>query len=957
MGYDVYNTDGVAESYKEVVFEDKIRIRDNGTDKLKSPDYSFRLSGIKKLFFVEAKKPNVDIQNNEAGAYQIRRYGWSARLPISIITNFKDFIVYDCTKKPSLHDKPSYAIRRRFNYKDYVNQWHDIWNIFSKEAVLKGDFDRFLNSPDNKKGNHTVDEAFLETLDGIRTLLAENINNDNKDLKDNELNFIVQQTLDRIIFLRICEDRGVEPYGSLKNCLYGNFYESLIKEFDNANAKYNSGLFDFTKDLLTKTIQVNNKIIKSIIEDLYYPNCPYEFSVLEVDILGRAYEQFLGKTITINSKGKTVVELKPDVRKAGGVYYTPQYIVHYIVKNTIDELINEKTPQEVSDIKIVDPACGSGSFLLGAYQYLIDWHKDYYQKNKSKKNPIKPDGSLTIEEKKKILVNNIFGVDIDTNAVEVTKLSLLLKCMEDEGVETLKQLELFHERLLPNIDDNIKSGNSLIDTDYYSNQLDFGAERKIKPFNWHSEFPSIFKKGGFDIVIGNPPYIKEYTSRESFEAIKKSHLVKYYQGKMDLWYFFVCYGIDILKTNGHLGFIVPNNWTTNAGATILRNKILNDSVIKTIIDFSNYMVFNNASIQTMILILEKKFKNNYQFEHRKILSNKPTLEIALTTLNAKKGNGFKILKPNIKKEKLLNSFLTFNDSSTNSILDKIKTNANLYLAENEVANGIHPHYDFVSKSIADYSKGKLICGEGIFALSHAELKKIKLTKKELTLIKPYYTTEQLSRYYVDTKNKYWIIYTTSEFKNPQSILPYPNIKKHLDRFKTVITSDNKPYGLHRARDERFFGGESIIVQRKCPNRPSFSYTDFDCYVSATFYIIKTDRINLKYLTGLLNSKLIAFWLKHQGKMQGNNYQIDKEPLLKIPIIAIQDKKLEGIIIDHVNQLTILNKDLQGLTLHEEQARLKKKIDYFENKIDQTVYQLYNLSEEEINIIEDNFKVS
>jgi adenine-specific DNA-methyltransferase len=239
-----------------------------------------------------------------------------------------------------------------------------------------------------------------------------------------------------------------------------------------------------------------------------------------------------------------------------------------------------------------------------------------------------PTGELTTAEKKRILLNNIYGVDLDSNAVEVTKLSLLLKCMEGETQETIEaQQKLFHERVLPSLHNNIESGNSLIDLDYYDSQLDFGEERKIKPFSWEKNFPEAFKQGGFDCVIGNPPYVKEYTSRETFEQIKKSHLVKYYQGKMDLWYFFLCHGIDILAPNGLLGFIAPNNWVTNAGASILRNKVLTDSALKNVVDFGSYMVFDSASIQTMILILKKQKQNLYSFDYRKLEMQKPNMQL------------------------------------------------------------------------------------------------------------------------------------------------------------------------------------------------------------------------------------------------------------------------------------------------------------------------------------------
>ncbi|HRN48974.1 MAG TPA: N-6 DNA methylase, partial [Niabella sp.] len=283
------------------------------------------------------------------------------------------------------------------------------------------------------KGTSTVDNEFLQSLDKWRIELALNIALRNKHIDEEELNFVVQHIIDRIVFLRIAEDRSAERYGELQDTVkLGNYYQNLLERFHFADQKYNSGLFDFRKEKISDKIAIDNKIVKSIITELYYPVCPYEFSVLSVEILGSAYEQFLGKQISLTAGGRAKIEEKPEVRKAGGVYYTPQYIVDYIVKNTVGKLVESKTPKEVSLIKIADPACGSGSFLLGAYQFLLDWHKDYYTNNgastgtsttiaKGRKNDVlTPAGELTTAEKKRILLNNIYGVDLDSNAVEVT---------------------------------------------------------------------------------------------------------------------------------------------------------------------------------------------------------------------------------------------------------------------------------------------------------------------------------------------------------------------------------------------------------------------------------------------------------------------------------------------------------------------------------------------------------
>ena len=446
----------------EVIHEDRVELA------VLQSCYSFRLGGGKRLSSSKPKKSS-DIKDDIAPAYQVRRYGWSAKMPISIITDFEEFAVYDCANKPKPTDKASNGRIKYLTYKEYIPEFDFIWDTFSKEKVLQGSFDKYITSDKNKKGTSSVDKEFLQSLDKWRVELAKNIALRNNEISEDELNYVVQQTIDRIVFLRIAEDRSAEPYGNMQTAIKsGNFYQNLLYSFNQAEQKYNSGLFDFEKDKVSSKIKIDNKVIKEIISELYYPICPYEFSVLSVEILGSAYEQFLGKQISLTAGGRARIEQKPEVRKAGGVYYTPQYIVDYIVKNTVGKLIENKTPQKVSEIKICDPACGSGSFLIGAYQYLLDWHKNYYNQLRidngkliikgSKNDVLTPSGELTTAEKKRILLNNIYGVDLDNNAVEVTKLSLLLKCMEGETKESIEaQTKLFHDRILPTLDNNIKA--------------------------------------------------------------------------------------------------------------------------------------------------------------------------------------------------------------------------------------------------------------------------------------------------------------------------------------------------------------------------------------------------------------------------------------------------------------------------------------------------------------------
>lgn len=753
-----------------------------------------------------------------------------------------------------------------------------------------------------------------------------------------------------------------------------------------------------------------------------------------------------------------------------GSFYTPSFITSYMCKESITKVVLDKfnaqfdlDAKDISElrkslrkedkkaqkellnsIKICDPAVGSGHFLVSALnvmlsiydelnlfdeefylevqndEILITGRKGEFIEYKRPKTP-KDKAHLIQQElfhtKKDIIENNLFGVDINPNSCEITKLRLWIELLKHSFYQSFDD-ENYHDlKTLPNIDINIKCGNSLVSyfetgkslshypnikerinkykrivKDYkegfytdksrinqeiknlkisfknfcfadkfkkemkgfndkcekyskkYGNFLavddenlkffvsanltlfDFDEKEATKefanlkkeydnifnlesnhPFEWRFEFPEILDDDGnfkgFDLIIGNPPYIKEAENKELFANTKK---LRTYQGKMDIWYHFVGRGFDILKNNGYLAFIATNNWVTNSGAKKLRNIVLEESQILSLVDFSSFMVFDSASIQTMIMQFQKiKPPKNYEFHFSKITTQTPIYEDVINLLKNEKTQNNEILKINLTPKKFIDKTLNFTKSDYEELFNKIQKYGKFYLEEKEVANGIHPHYDFINNRINSNHNFAFKIEQGIFGLSEEEKEKLKLTKLENNLVKPYYDTQNFLKFFFKKNNHQWLIYTNSSFKNPNSMDDYPNLKKHLDKFQNVITSDNKPYGLHRARDEKFFtGSPRIVALRKCVGEPKFSYVDFDCYVSATFYVIKTQRINVKYLTAILNSKLIAFWLKHKGKMQGNNYQIDKEPLLNIPIVTINSKnqKIADELINLVDEI-------------------------------------------------------
>ncbi|MCX6238293.1 MAG: N-6 DNA methylase [Bacteroidia bacterium] len=949
LGWDIDNEQGYAEAYREVIHEDRVKIG----KATKAPDYSFKLPGGKRLFFVEAKKPSVAVKDDILPAYQIRRYGWSAKLPISIITDFEEFAIYDCTKKPFPTDKASVARIEYLTFRDYLKKFDFIWDTFSKEQVLKGSFDKYVQGNANKKGTATVDKEFLLSLDSWRTYLATSISWNNKTLDEDEINFVVQQTLDRIIFLRIAEDRSIEPYGNLQNALlHGDYYQNLFTIFGEADAKYNSGIFDFKKDKISRDVKIDNKVIKTIIKELYYPESPYEFSVLAVEILGSAYEQFLGKVIRITPGHHAKIEEKPEVRKAGGVYYTPQYVVEYIVKNTVGKLVEGKAPKEICDIKIVDPACGSGSFLIEAYQYLLDWHKDYYTSNGKlsasssairrgvKSDVLTPEGNLTTAEKKRILLNNIYGVDIDVNAVEVTKLSLLLKCMEGETDATINhQFKMFHERVLPTLDNTIKSGNSLVDTDIYASLLDFGEEKKIKPFSWRNGFPEVFSRktekpedelkiiaqkakqhaskalqyvseleeklntvneptvklssiGGFDVVIGNPPYGALFSKEEL------NYIIRTYPESNkfpDSYCAFIVKAKRLLKPNGLLGFIVPNTFCDLENCSAFRDWFLTE--LKPILFNQTGWAFKDAVVDTLVFIAvnEKSNKND-------------TLKISIGALT--------YIRPLIEFfNNELNKIDYRNSNASITFLNKFKSFKSL------------AHFADIKAGVKLYEKGKGIPPqtEKIVKDKPFTIKKGEVVSREW---RPIYRGLDIQRY---------TNLSAIEFVNYGKWLAAP-------------------------RSAELFLGEKILMRRTDDKlRSTIDLSDGICVNSCHVIKFRNDispLFNLQYLLGLLNSKLLQRLFEIQNpQMVGKVFsEIKVIYVERLPIKEINQNNNGELlqyneIVKLVNQLLKLNEEKAEAKLQSRVALIEGKIDYCENRINEIVYQLYELTDDEIKIVE------
>lgn len=976
LGWDVYHNHQKNPFQQEVKIE-KAQKQDGGLGQ-KRADYAFYLApDYKKVkFFVEAKKPSRSLKQNKDDYFQTAKYGWNAGTGISVLTDFQEFVIIDCRNIPDFDTILKNQIEY-FHYQELkdFDVFEKIYWLFSREAVEAGNLTTYIEDLPKPKGSDkqlklfggrylSIDVSFLNYIDSVRYKIAQALYNNNNELDKYQLTEATQKVVDRIVFMRFLEDKAIEPENILHNIgIHQHPWEKFITESKRLDAKYNGIVFKPNFIDKDSFLGADEEIFREICLELDHTNTPYDFNYIPIHILGNIYERFLGKIIDVDEGVCKIVE-KPEVRKAGGVFYTPKYVVDYIVKDTVGKHIENKKPKDITKLSFADIACGSGSFLIGVFDYLLDYHLNYYNSNieEAKKDGCKYDSEsgkwvLTIQQKQNILLNNIYGVDIDLQATEVTQLSLFLKMLEDETTSTANDmLVLFSSKILPDLTGNIKCGNSLIGFEIMDAVLDFGKEerRKYNPFDYKTAFPKVFnsKSEGFTAIIGNPPYVKEYTSKEIFDSVRLGNLAKYYQGKMDLWYFFTCYGIDLLMPKGLLGFIIPNNWVSNAGASIMRNKVIEDSKIIELIDFGSYMVFSDASIQTMIMIIQKDNKtDNYTFKNQTFTVKKAKEDVINKELVEETNNVSTTIYPTIKRKDFKNSFLKFDNLDDKAILDKIAKSSNFKLdGKKEVAQGIVTPQDALNQKNADLLGEGFKKNDGIFILTNSELEQKGFTDKELKLVKPLYTSNELHKYCSIKSNNLNIIYTDSTFKNINTIKEYPNIKNHLDRYKSIITSDNKPYGLHRSRNEEFFKQERILSLRKC-SEPTFTYSKSETYVLQSYNIIKSTRINLKYLTGILNSKLIKFWLLKKGKMQGDIYQVDKEPLLDIPIHKTSNKELE------IQMITLVDKIIKAKVQEHEADNDHDKEFYhnysksIESDIDNLVYKLYDITGEE----QDNIK--
>jgi len=968
LGWDVFNDRGFSQHLREVIQEQVVE-EDEGDTTWKKPDYTLRFRG-KRRFFVEAKKPSVNIESLKQPAFQLRRYGWSAKLPISILTNFEKLAIYDCRFTPDPSDDAKIARLKVYDYTEYADKFDEIHDQISRESVHSGVFDQIFEIDEERVGTQYFDGFFLAQIEKWRETLAKDIALQNPQLSSQELNFLVQQIINRIIFLRICEDRELEKYKNLESV---KEYDALKQMFIDADKKYNSDLFDFVEDKLSMEISIDSGAIVGIFKELYYPNSPYIFSVVDSNILGQIYELFLGKEIVVDNEKNVEIIEKPEVLESKGVIPTPEFIVDSIVRRTLESLCDGKSPTEISTIRIADIACGSGMFLLSAFDFLMNWHLEWYimdgvEKHQGKLYRSNDGWTLSLSEKERILLNNIYGVDIDAQAVEVTRFGLLLKILENETSATIDAfLEKTGDKALPKLNYNIQLGNSLVDHGYF--EYDKAAVKstelveKIKPFSWENSLGTVMDEGGLDLVIGNPPYIRiqnmeKYSPEEVRYYRSKSSPYESKRGNIDKYYLFLERGIHLLKESGYLGYIVPHKFFVLKSAKNLRRLISSGKYVKEIVHFHAQQVFGKkTTTYTCIFIQSKRGEDQFEVEHvtdirdwrlgkgcesrthsANVLSEKPWVFVAPRV---------KDLFERIKKENPTKL------EDVCSVFVGLQTSADrIYLLTPIDEDEQYALFTDLKGDAEDVEKSILRP-----LLLDLELEPFGKPKPNAYIIFPYKIQDNKA-----------VLYSMEEMETR-----FPKCWKYLNKHKQLLIPPNRDvsgytedswYRFGRSQSLTKFDGEPKLIWPVLSREPCYVYDDSNILITGggngPYYALKmkskTD-LSLYYIQSVLSHPVIEALVKPSSSVfRGDYYSHGKQFIQRIPIPRIEfteekQKEKHDEIVELAKQLTQAVLDEKNATNpHQRDVYTRQKL-ALKSKVDSLVGELYVVTEQDLKEIE------
>lgn len=881
-------------------------------------------------FFVEAKKPSVDLERSPDAHFQALRYGYSANTPLAVLTDFEQIRVLDCRRRPH----PESALDRTWKSWHYIQfrdplVYAEFYWLFSRQAHVDGSYLRRIAELPKPKGGakqrglfkggyQAVDDSFLAELEEYRVTLAKSFKKADTSLDSEQLTEMVQRTLDRLVFLRFLEDKQIETdiritdFGKRKNA-WADFQEASRR----LDSIYNGIVFKPIDVLDDPTFEVDAEVFGDICEQLAPDNSPYNFDAIPIHILGSIYERFLGSVIRATEK-RVVIEEKPEVRKAGGVYYTPEYIVRHIVKQTVGKTIAGKTPVEVAKLRFADIACGSGSFLLGVYDELLRHHSEYYNTPGNEKQA-KKDGCvftddrtwrLSLMQRRTILLNNVYGVDIDRQATEVAQLSLFLKLLEDERATSARQYQLDYARdrhlktLLPDLTSNIVCGNSLIGWSVAGLLgLDPEEEKRLNPLDFESAFRQAMLTGGFDVVVGNPPYevVEKERSQASWphqdfvEAIKNTdQYAAALGGKLNMFRFFIVRAISLIRTGGYAGMIVPLSLVADISCAKTRAYLIRalrpvemDCFPQK--DNAKRRIFKDAKLSTMIF-------------------------------TGQQGTG-----SSQKADLVLRVY------PWNSFEDEPRT-ATLRLSEMATLDPVNLPIPLVSDEQWTLCQ-KLYQCTGVKRLS--EVDGVSVTRGEInqTIYRKFITSNpshnrlvkgvEIGRYQIRSK----LSQGSQEWFDEKAFL-----REHAP--KLVVRQ-------RRIATQRITGvDERLRIVSTVIDPPAY-------FADSTNSIVVADSssVEMEFLVAVLNSKLMQW----RFKLTSTNNNVGTNELNSLPI-SLADRARHDRLVDLVEQLIAAKKQESESTSRAKEVAARK-CDALDRQIDSAVYELYSLTQDEIRLVE------
>ena len=914
FGWDVQNSNGKSPNLKEVVVE-------SYEQELGKPDYTMTFNGI-STFFVEAKKPAVNILDNSDCSFQTRRYGWSAKHRISILTNFKELLIYDCSDMPKSNDPTSKNLIAKYNYLEYFDKYDEIYELISKEIVYNGKFEEKFKS--FSAIGQTIDEMFLKQINDWRVQLGQELFNI-KGGNIEDINIEIQEFINEIVFLRICEDRNLPLYKTLQKSISidSMLQKELEKIIEIADKRYNSGIFK-ERNIIN---ELDKNILKNIITDLYYPNSPYDFTVISSNILGEIYEVFISETLIVKNNEVILQAKKENLNRA--IVTTPYDVVKFMVSKSLEKFTNKKSPEEIKKLRIADIACGSGIFLTEVLDYLINYCQDWYEKNKKYDNleeTYTNTYKLTYKEKKEILTNCLYGVDIDYQAVEVAKFSLLLKVIENETEETV----INEKPVLPSLDSNIVNGNSLIDLEMIEDATT-DELINIRPFS----FNDINGGNKFDLIIGNPPYVKtedmiKLQDKKEVQAYKSKYYVAYKQ--FDKYFLFIQRAVDLVKDDGTVCYIVPNKFINNVAGEKIRELISENKYLKMFIDFNYQQVFKDKTIYSSIILLNKSKEENFEYSYINsyeewIINNKSNIYTEISCNEIDKNPW--ILSMDLEKMKELKKL--FNNSIRLSEIARpfngVQTSLNrIYVIKGKEILGENENYIIINKNGKKYNIEKEVL--------KMYFQPINKVEKNVNSFDPLVTDKYIIFPY--DKNGELIDINLSQ---------YSGIKEYLlDNYDLIVpkqisgkstgrdvpnANENNWYQFGRVQAINEFNNEEKLIVGVMSKEPMFMYDNENLVIqsggTAGYCGIKmkeNNKYDLFFLQAYLSHPIISDVMEKMGSdFEGGFYSRGTQVLEKLPIINVdfeneKEKALYDKIVEKTKKIYELNIVLKSSLLRD-----------------------------------------